>query len=58
MPKTYDSRVSSYLENWMDVARSVKEVVLRLKPAADVYVFGSVVKGRFTGVSDIDILRT
>lgn len=40
----------------MEVARKVKEVVLRYRSDARVYVFGSVVEERYTAASDIDIL--
>lgn len=56
-PRGVDVKVDTQeLEDWIDVARRVKEVVLRLKPTADVYVFGSVMEDRFTGAGDIDIL--
>ena len=44
------------LENYMEVARKVKEIVKSTWPDANVYVFGSVVEGRYTAASDIDIL--
>jgi len=34
----------------------VKEQVLKLLPDAEVYLFGSVARGRYTAASDIDIL--
>ena len=37
-----------YLENYREVARRVKEIVLRNDPSAEVYVFGSVLSGRYT----------
>ncbi len=40
----------------MEVARRVKEIVRRIDPNARVYVFGSVVRGKYTAASDIDIL--
>ncbi len=46
----------AYLENYMETAREVKGIVIGLDPSARTYVFGSVVKGRFTAASDIDIL--
>ncbi len=45
-----------YLRRYMEVAREVKRLVRRIDPNAKVYVFGSVVRGRFTASSDIDIL--
>lgn len=44
------------MENYMEVARRVKDIVLRYRSDAKVYVFGSVVDGRYTAASDIDIL--
>jgi predicted nucleotidyltransferase len=44
------------LLNWKNIARRVKDIIHRIDPAAKIYVFGSVVKGRITGASDIDIL--
>ena len=34
----------------------MKKIVHRIDPDVEVYVFGSVVRGTFTGGSDIDIL--
>jgi len=34
----------------------VKKVVLEVDPEAEVYVFGSVVRGDYTAASDIDVL--
>jgi len=44
------------LENPIEVAREVKEVVRRWWPQAKVYVFGSTMKGACTAASDIDVL--
>ncbi len=44
------------LENYKAVAEEVKRLVLKHWPNSKVYVFGSVVKGKYTAVSDIDIL--
>lgn len=44
------------LEKWRDVAKRVKDIVVAIDPEARVYVFGSVVKGKYTAASDIDIL--
>ncbi|WP_460024354.1 nucleotidyltransferase domain-containing protein [Infirmifilum sp. SLHALR2] len=44
------------LEKYMEVAAEVKKVVLEVDPEAEVYVFGSVVRGDYTAASDIDIL--
>jgi predicted nucleotidyltransferase len=52
----YDGGRLAYLENYMETAREVKRIVVGIDPSAQTYVFGSVVKGRFTAASDIDIL--
>jgi len=44
------------LKNYKKIAIKVKEIIKMFDANAKVYVFGSVVKGRFTGASDIDIL--
>ncbi|MEM2926095.1 MAG: nucleotidyltransferase domain-containing protein [Candidatus Bathyarchaeia archaeon] len=43
-------------KNYEEVARKVKGIVLSMDPRARVYVFGSVVRGEATAMSDIDIL--
>ncbi|MEM4969643.1 MAG: nucleotidyltransferase domain-containing protein [Sulfolobales archaeon] len=52
----YEDRVLRYLENYMEVARRAKEIIMEIDPEAEVYVFGSVVRGRYTAASDTDIL--
>ena len=44
------------LDNYMEVARGVKKIVERFWKDARVYVFGSVLEGKYTATSDIDIL--
>ncbi|MCI4461727.1 MAG: nucleotidyltransferase domain-containing protein [Thermogladius sp.] len=44
------------MRNYRSVAGKVKEIVVRIDPDARVYVFGSVVRGRYTAFSDIDLL--
>lgn len=44
------------MNNYLEIAKRVKEIVLGFDPAARVYVFGSVVEKRYTAASDIDIL--
>ncbi len=56
MSKGYESKMREYLRDYMKVAREVKAIILEIDPNARVYVFGSVVKGRYTASSDIDIL--
>ena len=45
-----------YFENYMQYARLIKEIAEGILGHADVYVFGSVVEGRHTPASDIDVL--
>ncbi len=56
MSRQYEQKVLSYLRNFREVAKLVKEIVKKFDPEVRVYVFGSVVTQRFTGASDIDIL--
>jgi predicted nucleotidyltransferase len=51
LSKTYDQ-----LRNWKEIAKCVKEIISKIDPSAEIYVFGSVVRGEYTGASDIDIL--
>ncbi|MEM0233055.1 MAG: nucleotidyltransferase domain-containing protein [Candidatus Nezhaarchaeales archaeon] len=44
------------MKNYVAIAKKVKDIVLSYAPDARVYVFGSVVEGRYTASSDIDIL--
>ncbi len=44
------------LKKYREVAEAVKKVVTEIDPHAEVYVFGSVVRGDYTVASDIDIL--
>ncbi|MCE4612996.1 MAG: nucleotidyltransferase domain-containing protein [Desulfurococcales archaeon] len=50
------SREYEALRNYREVARKVKEIVIEEDPRAEVYVFGSVVRGTYTAASDIDLL--
>ncbi|MHA1596429.1 MAG: nucleotidyltransferase domain-containing protein [Candidatus Asgardarchaeia archaeon] len=52
----YDLKKLKLLSDYMVVAKRVKEIVTKFDPDAEVYVFGSVVKGKITCGSDIDIL--
>ena len=47
---------SYYLRNYMKVVREVRDIVRKIDPDARVYVFGSVVRGKFTASSDIDVM--
>ena len=49
-------RVKRHLDDYLEVAKEVKRIVRTLLPEAEVYVFGSVVEGKATPASDIDIL--
>ena len=56
MSRRYEATVLEYLRNYIEVARRVKEIVRRIDPNVRVYVFGSVVRGKYTAASDIDVL--
>ena len=49
-------RALETMSNYVEIARRIKELASELVGNARVYVFGSVVKGRYTAASDIDIL--
>ena len=44
------------LKDWRKLAEAAAEKLRELWPGVEVYVFGSVVKGRIAGASDIDLL--
>lgn len=44
------------LANYREVSKKVKDIIRGSWKDAEVYVFGSVVEGRYTAGSDIDIL--
>ena len=48
--------VLTHLKNYRKIAEKVKEIVKEKYDDARVLVFGSVIEGRFTALSDIDIL--
>jgi len=50
------SPILEQLRRYKELARRVKKIVNKIDPNAKVFVFGSVVRGRFTASSDIDIL--
>ena len=52
----YEYRVYDLLRSYRSVLRKVKEVIHRIDPSAEIYVFGSIVTGKYTGASDIDVL--
>jgi predicted nucleotidyltransferase len=49
-------RIRQVFDNIWEFLSDVKEQVLKLFPGAEVYLFGSVARGRYTAASDIDIL--
>ncbi|BEP17911.1 nucleotidyltransferase domain-containing protein [Pyrofollis japonicus] len=59
MPKRYGSWVSrqfQLLRDWRRMVSLVAEIAAVIDPYSRVYVFGSIVEGRYTGASDIDVL--
>ncbi|MDJ0269093.1 MAG: nucleotidyltransferase domain-containing protein [Aigarchaeota archaeon] len=46
----------AYLNNWREAAGKIREIVMEFYPDARVFVFGSVLSGRITAASDIDLL--
>jgi predicted nucleotidyltransferase len=49
-------RIRQVFDNIWEFLSDVKEQVLKLFPGAEVYLFGSVARGRYTAASDIDVL--
>lgn len=49
-------RALKAMRDYVKVAEKVKDIALKCVPDAKVYVFGSVVEGKYTASSDIDIL--
>lgn len=49
-------RILEYLKDYHSIAEAVKKIVLERCQDARVLVFGSVVEGKATAMSDIDIL--
>lgn len=56
MSKPYELRVLEYLGNFREIAERVKEIARNIDPETRVFVFGSVIRGKYTALSDIDIL--
>lgn len=52
----YGYRRYLLLKNWRSIVQRLLRTVCRALGDAEVYVFGSVVEGRFTVASDIDVL--
>jgi len=44
-----------YLQNWREIVKRIRNVVQNVLKDVQVYVFGSVVEGRYTVLSDIDV---
>jgi predicted nucleotidyltransferase len=51
-----DKKRLNYLKNYTEVAKSVKKICLRHDRNSRVILFGSVLRGNWTGNSDIDLL--
>ncbi len=51
-----DKKRLNYLKNYNEAARAVKEICLRHDADSRVILFGSVLRGNWTGNSDIDLL--
>jgi len=56
LSKRYENRVLDYLQNYLNVGYEVKKILQQIDPDARVFLFGSVVRGRYTALSDIDVL--
>lgn len=56
MSKAFEDKMLDYLEKYVEVAYEVKEIVKKIDLDAKVYVFGSIVRGKYTASSDIDML--
>lgn len=50
------SKPSILNEKLMEIAVNVGRIILSMDASAKIYLFGSVVKGSYTALSDIDIL--
>jgi len=44
------------IENWSEYAKKIAEVSKEILGECEVYIFGSVIEGAWTGGSDVDIL--
>jgi len=44
------------LENYREIVEKVKELALARWPKAELYIFGSIARGKYTASSDLDIL--
>ncbi|MEM0232108.1 MAG: nucleotidyltransferase domain-containing protein [Candidatus Methanomethylicaceae archaeon] len=44
------------MEKHMEIVKKIKEIALSRVPDAKVYLFGSIIEGKYTAASDIDVL--
>ena len=44
------------LQRWKEILDNASDVICKTLGSAEIYAFGSVVKGKFTAASDIDVL--
>jgi len=56
LSKAFEDKTIEYLKKYIEVAYEVKKIINGIDSNAKLYVFGSVVRGRYTAASDIDIL--
>ncbi len=52
----YDLKKLDYLKNYKEVALKVKKILQQHDSKAELYIFGSVLEGKLTALSDIDLL--
>ncbi|ADI31261.1 nucleotidyltransferase domain-containing protein [Staphylothermus hellenicus] len=51
------SKRRQVLRNWDSIAKTIAYILKKVMPdIMEIYVFGSVVDGKFTGASDLDLL--
>ncbi|MEM0140190.1 MAG: nucleotidyltransferase domain-containing protein [Ferroplasma sp.] len=56
MPIEYEIRRYNYLKNYKEVVRSVYNIARSIDKDSRIFVFGSVISGKITNSSDVDIL--
>ncbi len=59
MPRSYGVWLRKYIDvlrNWRTIVSRLAELVVRVDPDAEVYVFGSIINNKYTGSSDIDVI--
>ncbi|MDK6028655.1 nucleotidyltransferase domain-containing protein [Ignisphaera sp. 4213-co] len=52
----YSKRIRETFSNPIEFLKKVKEDILKMLPNAEIYLFGSVSRGKYTLSSDIDVL--